>query len=135
MVKRYAVDTGVVSLHVEGDARVRPVMEEIARGDAEGVVTDLSLTEFQYKVCQIRGRKAAEVEGERIRSSPLRVVHSSPFLDMAWRFKCRYRGRFSLVDCVLLAVAQVHSCRILTTDSAFENLRNPRVSVQVVPVP
>jgi len=135
MAKTYAFDTGVLSLHIEGDVRVRPLMAEVARGAAEGIVMDLSLTELQYNLCRRVGAKAAEMEGTRIRKSPLRLVHSSPFLDMAWRFKCRYRDRFGLADCVLLAVAQVNACRILTTDSAFENLKEPRVSVRVFPVP
>jgi len=134
VARMYAFDTGALSLHIEGDARVRPVMEEVARGAAEGIVTDLSLTELQYKLCRRVGAKAAEAEGNRIRRSPLRLVHSSPFLDMAWRLKCRYRDRFGLADCVLLAVAQVHACRILTTDSAFEGLKELRVSAKVFPV-
>jgi len=134
VARRYALDTGVLSLHVDGDPRVRPFMDEVARGGAEGIVTDLALTEFQYKLCQTAGRKMAETQGKRIRSSRLRVVHSSPYLELAWRLKCKHRSRFSLADCVLLAVAQVHACRILTTDGAFADLREPRVSVQVLPV-
>ena len=131
---RYVFDTGVLSLQVDGSPHARPYLEEVARGAAEGLVTDISLAELQYKLCQIVGTRAAEDAGKRIRNSPLRLIRSSPYLDLAWRFKCRYRARFSLADCVVLAVAQIHACRILTTDSSFENTREPRVSVRVLPI-
>jgi len=135
VARRYVFDTGVLTLFAEGDPRVRPFIDEVRRGAAEGLVVDLSITEFQYKVCQSLGVKAAEHEGKRIRTSALRLVRNSPYLDLAWRFKCRYRNRFSLADCVLLAVAQVHVCRVLTTDSAFEHLGEPRISSHVLPIP
>ena len=134
MARRYVFDTGVLTLFAEGDPRVRPFIDEVRRGAAEGLVVDLSITEFQYKVCQSLGVKAAEHEGKRIRTSALRLVRNSPYLDLAWRFKCRYRQRFSLVDCANLAVAQVNPSRLLTTDGAFDGLHEPRVSVRIFPV-
>jgi len=134
VASRYVFDTGVLSLQVDGSPRARPYLEEVARGAAEGLVTDISLAELQYKLCQIVGTRAAEDAGRRIRNSPLRLIRSSPYLDIAWRFKCRYRARFSLADCVVLAVAQTHACRILTTDRSFQNTREPRVSVRVLPI-
>lgn len=132
MASRYVFDTGALSLHKEGDPRMKPLVSEVTKGSAEGIVVDLSVTELQYRLCQTVGAKAAEVEGKRIRNSRLRLVRNSPYLDFAWRFKCRYRSRFSLVDCVLLSVAQIHSARIVTTDTAFEGLREPRVSTLVL---
>ncbi len=132
MARRYVFDTGALTLLAEGDPRVRPFQDDVVRGAVEGLVVDLSLMEFQYKVCQSLGAKAAEREGKRVRGSAVRLIRNSPYLDLAWRFKCRYRNRFSVADCVLLAVAQVHACRILTTDSAFENLHEPRVSSHIL---
>jgi len=128
------VDAGVLSLYFGGDQRIRPFLQEIDRGTAEGLILDLCLAEFQYKVCQSVGRREAERDGKRIQESRLRVIRNSPFLDMAWRFKCRYRQRFSLVDCANLAVAQVNPSRLLTTDGAFDGLHEPRVSVRIFPV-
>jgi predicted nucleic acid-binding protein len=132
VAERYVLDTGALQLHKEGGDEIRPYMEAISRGAAEGLVVDLCLAELQYKLCERVGRRAAEEEGRIVRNSPIRLVRNSPYLDLAWQFKCRYRGRFGLTDCVLLAVAQVHACRILTTDGAFENLKEPRVSVKVL---
>jgi predicted nucleic acid-binding protein len=129
------LDTGALHLHKEGSPDVRPYIQEVERGNAEGLVVDLCLAELQHKLCKEVGRKAAEMEGKIIRNSAMRVVRNSPYLDLAWRLQCRYRGRFSLTDCVILAVAQVHACRIVTTDAAFANLREPRVSASVLPVP
>ena len=134
MTRRYVFDAGALALYFAGDPAVRRFVREVDRGAAEGLVVDLCLTELQYKVCQSAGTRDAETEGRRIHASRLRVVRSGPFLDQAWRFKCRYRQRFSLVDCVNLAVAQVNPSRILTTDGAYEGLREPRVSVRVFPV-
>jgi predicted nucleic acid-binding protein len=133
-VKRYVFDTGALALYFDGDPAVRRHLREVDRGAAEGLVTDLCLTELQYKVCETKGTREAEVDGRTLRASRLRIVRSGPFLDGAWRLKCRYRQRFSLVDCVNLAVAQVNPSRILTTDGAYDGLREPRVSVRVFPV-
>lgn len=134
MTRRYIFDTGVMSLYFGGDAGIQRYLAEVERRAAEGLMVDLCLTELQYKMCQTVGAKAAEAAGRRIQGSRIRLVRCSPFLDLAWRLKCRYRGRFSLVDCVNLAVAQVNPSRILTTDSAFQDLREPRVSVRLFPI-
>ena len=134
MARRYVFDAGVLALYADGDARARAFVDEVRRGRAEGLVVDLSLAEFQYKLCQTAGGKAAETEGKRIRTSALRIVRNSPFLDLAWRFKCLYRNRFSLADCAILAVAWVDACRILTTDAAFADLHERRVSARILPV-
>ncbi len=135
MARRYVFDAGALSLAKDGDPRLRPFLEEVARGQVEGLVVDLTLTELQYKICQSHGERAADTEGRRIRSSAMRLIRNSLYLDLAWRLKCRYRGRFSLADCVVLAVAQVHAGRVVTTDSAFANLHEPRVTAHVLPVP
>ena len=134
MAHRYVFDAGVLALYLEGDPRTRGFLEDVVRGSAEGLVTDTSLAELQYKLCERVGGTAAERAGKRIRASPLRLVRNSPYLDLAWRLKCRYRNRFSLADCIVLAVAQVHACRILTTDGAFDALREPRVSSRILEI-
>ena len=134
MPRRFVLDAGVLSLLAAGSPRLRPLLRDVQTGKAEGLVCDLSLAEHQYKACQTDGMRQAHSQGLAIRTSSLRVIRCSPYLDLAWRFKCRHRGRFSFADCVVLAVAQVQNARILTTDSAFENVKEPRVHATILPV-
>ncbi len=121
---RYLLDAGILPLLLAGDARLKPLVQEMSDGRAEALASEVNLAEFYYKTCESRGREVAEHVYRRIRiMKELRSL--SPDQELTKRtgqLKCTYRGKVSLADCFAAATAEREEAKLVTTDSELEKM-------------
>jgi len=133
MTKKYkkkeanVFDTGAFVLYFGGDKRIKPYFDEVFRNEKQGVVCELILGEFWYKTCEKLGTKKAEDFLTRICTSNILIAEESKIYNRAAFFKCKYRDKFSFVDCHVLALAELTEGTIITTDSNFKDLKEFKV--------
>lgn len=121
-------DTGAFALFFGGDKRVKSYFDEVFRNKKRGVVCELILGEFWYKTCEKLGAKKAEDFLTRICTSNIVIVEESEIYNRAAFFKCKYRDKFSFVDCHVLALAELTKGTIITTDSNFKDLKEFKIA-------
>ncbi|RLG40207.1 MAG: DNA-binding protein [Thermoproteota archaeon] len=132
-MKKYVIDAGVLSLYFIGDERIKPYLGKVARGVDKAFICDVNLAEYYYKMCEKLGKSVAEIRYHQIRESPIEVVATNEELTRkAGEKKCKYRGKLSLADCFCLALAELKSAVILTTDRELAKVKE--VSVKHFPV-
>lgn len=108
------------------DLRLRPIVERIQSGNAEGLVSAVTLAEFHYKTCQTSGRDVAALRSHQI-GERMRIVEGGAEMSMAaGTEKCR-NNRFSLADAFALALAKAVGGTLLTTDSELAKERGTKV--------
>lgn len=93
-----------------------PTAQEMRDGIIGGRVHpftgELNLAELYYVLCRRAGeRRAATSVGLLRRSSQVRILPASTFIDSAARMKCS--RRISLVDCITLAMGESLSLPVL----------------------
>ena len=89
----------------------------------EGYTCDLIMAELYYKTCEALGREVADIRYASLRNSAVKVVATDERLTrMAGRLKCVCRGRVSLADAYVIAVAQMLRGTLVTTDHLIEEL-------------
>ena len=87
----------------------------------EGCTCDLIMAELFYKTCESLGREVADIRYVSLRNSAVKVVATDERLTrMAGRLKCVCRGRISLADAYVIAVAQMLRGTLVTTDHLLE---------------
>ncbi|MDA4131379.1 MAG: PIN domain-containing protein [Thaumarchaeota archaeon] len=120
---RFALDTGAFSLHFGNDPQVREIMSMILKGNAEAHTCELNLAEHYYKTCEKSGRDVAIITTGSIRETPIQIHSIDPALTLeAGALKCKYRGKISLADAYVMAVAKIYNCRLVTTDPVLKEL-------------
>ena len=121
---RYLLDAGIFPLLLGGDARLKPLGQELNDGRAEVLASEVNLAEFYYKTCENRGREVAEHLYRRIRlMKELRSLSPDEELTKrAGQLKCKYRERVSLADCFAVATAEREEAKLVTTDSELEKM-------------
>jgi predicted nucleic acid-binding protein len=122
--ERLALDTGAFALHFGNDPQVRDIMNDILKGSVEAHTCELNLAEYYYKTCEKSGRDIAAITTSSIRETPIRI--HSPETELtaeAGSLKCKYRGKISLADSYILAVATTYNCgSLVTTDPILKEL-------------
>ncbi len=99
------------------------MMDGVASGSVDGYTCDLNMAELYYKTCETFGREVADLRYMSFRKSTLKVVATDEGLTRAaGRLKCVSRGRISLADAYVIAVAQRVKGMLVTTDHAIEEL-------------
>lgn len=89
----------------------------------EGYTCDLTMAELYYKTCESLGREVADIRYVSLRNSAVKVVATDERLTRtAGRLKCVCRGRISLADAYVIAVAQGLKGALVTTDHLIEEL-------------
>lgn len=132
-MKRYVIDAGVLSLHLIGDERVKPYLEEVAQGNAQASISDINLAEYYYKTCEKLGREIADLRYHQVRGADIESIATDE--ELTWKAgekKCKYRGRLSLADCFSLALSELKKATLLTTDSELAKVKE--VPVKHFPV-
>ncbi len=120
---RYTLDTGPLLLYFGEDLRVKKLLDEIRHGRAAGSTCEPNLAELYYKTCEKLGREAAQIRYLSIRRSGLSVVAPSESLSrLAGELKCKHRGKLSLVDAYILAVAIDERSTLITSDSRLTEM-------------
>jgi len=121
------VDAGVLALHFAQDRRLAEHFNRIDDGRAQGLVTEVNLSECYYKTCQKLGRQAADTSYFLLRGSRLQAVHDEELTRLAGLEKCRQQLDLSLADCFALALARREKALLLTTDSELKKAKSVQV--------
>lgn len=120
---RYALDTGPLFLYFGEDFRVKKLLDEIKLGRAVGSTSEPNLAELYYKTCEKLGRETARIRYLSIRRYGLSIVAPDEGLSrMAGELKCKYRGKLSLVDAYIAAVAITERATLVTSDARLSRL-------------
>jgi predicted nucleic acid-binding protein len=118
-----ALDTGIFALYFGNDAHVRDLINDILKGRIVAHTCELNLAEYYYKTCEKSGREVAIMTTESIRGTPIKIHQPDESLTSeAGLLKCKHRGKISLADSYLLAVAKIYNCRLFTTDSILKEV-------------
>jgi len=132
--ERVALDTGSFTLHFGNDPQVRGIMADILKDSIEAHTCELNLAEYFYKTCERMGRDIALITSGSIREIPVRI-HSpdEPLTLEAGSLKCKYRGKISLADAYILAVAKIYNCKLFTTDPTLKEIGLVQTTLLKVP--
>jgi predicted nucleic acid-binding protein len=124
---RYTFDTGPLFLYFGEDVRVKKLLDEVWNRKVVGSTCEPNLAELYYKTCEKLGRETARIRYLSVRRSGLNVFAPNETLSRsAGELKCKYRGKLSLVDAYVLAVAAEERSTLITSD--------PRIAeIAVVP--
>ncbi|MDG6938485.1 MAG: PIN domain-containing protein [Nitrososphaerota archaeon] len=127
----FVFDAGALPLIYAKDERLHAVVEEIASGEAEGLVPSVILAEFYYRTCRSSGKDVALLRSRQL-SERLTVMETSIGQSRAAGMeKCR-NNRLSLAGSFVLALARGQGGTILTTDG--ELAKEPDVDVRYLQV-
>jgi len=120
---RYTFDTGPLFLYFGEDLRAKKLLDEVENGRAEGSTCEPNLAELYYKTCEKMGRETARIRYLSIRRSKVTVFAPNETLSRsAGELKCRHRGKLSLVDAYVLAVAKENRSTLITSDPRISEL-------------
>ncbi|MDG6921589.1 MAG: PIN domain-containing protein [Nitrososphaerota archaeon] len=101
----FVFDTGALSPIYAKDERLRAVVERIESGEAEGLISSVTLAEFYYKTCQWSGKDVALLRS-RQHVERMTVMETSVGQSRAAGMeKCR-NSSLSLADSFVLALAK-----------------------------
>lgn len=120
---RYTFDTGPLLLYFGEDLRVKKLLDEIRHGRSTGSTCETNLAELYYKTCEKLGRETARIRYLSTRRSGISVVAPDESLSrLAGELKCEHRGKLSIVDAYLVAVAFAERSTLITSDSRISEL-------------
>jgi len=123
MKKKYVIDAGALALYFAGDFKVRKYFDEILAREADAYLCEVNLAEFYYKTVEKLGEEVADIRYESVRNSPIRQVPAAGDLTReAAKIKLKYRGKISLADAYLIALALQTRAIALTTDSVVKEI-------------
>jgi len=122
-ISHYTFDTGPLFLYFGEDLRAKKLLDEVESGRAEGSTCEPNLVELYYKTCEKMGRETARIRYLSIRRSKVTVFAPNETLSRsAGELKCRHRGKLSLVDAYVLAVAKENRSTLITSDPRISEL-------------
>ena len=122
-IRRYTFDTGPLFLYFGEDLRAKKLLDEVESGRAEGSTCEPNLAELYYKTCEKMGRETAQVRYLSFRRSKVTVFAPNETLSRsAGELKCKHRGKLSLVDACVIAVAKENRSTLITSDPRISEL-------------
>ncbi len=121
-------DAGVLALNMAGDARIRPYLQAMDRGETKAYVAAVNLSEFYYKTCRIHGAQVADAQYYNLLDTQLNVVGGWEIAREAGLEMCRRHLDLSLADCYALALARRLRAELLTTDSGLAKVKDVEVT-------
>lgn len=120
---RYIFDTGPLLLYFGEDVHVKKLFDAVKQGKAVGSTCELNLAELYYKTCEKLGREAARIRYLSLRRYGLNIVPPNEHLSrLAGELKCKHRGKLSLVDAYVVALAITDRATLVTSDSQISEL-------------
>jgi len=120
---RYTFDTGPLFLYFGEDLRAKKLLDEVESGRAEGSTCEPNLAELYYKTCEKMGRETARIRYVSVRRSKVTVLAPSENLSRsAGELKCKHRGKLSLVDAYVIAVAKQQGSLLITSDPRISEM-------------
>jgi predicted nucleic acid-binding protein len=110
------------------------MFDEVAAGRVEGYTCETNIAEFYYKTCEKFGREVAEVRHTSIRHSKMSILATDERLTrIAGGLKCVHRGKLSLADAYIVAVAKMLGGTLVTTDPRLPELKLVQTRLLQVP--
>jgi len=126
------LDTGVLTLYLAGDSRVKEFFDEVSEERAVGLISEFNLAEYYYKTCRKLGREIADARYFMIRGSKLVIANDERLTRLAALEKCRQPLDLSLADCFALALAMREKAMLLTTDRELKKAKGVLVRLFTV---
>jgi predicted nucleic acid-binding protein len=103
--------------------RVKKLLDEVRNGKVEGSTCEPNLAELYYKTCEKLGRETARIRYLSVRRSGLTVFAPNEVLSRsAGELKCKHRGKLSLVDAYVLALATEERSTLITSDPRISEM-------------
>ena len=110
------------------------MLDEVTTGRAEGYTCETNIAEFYYKTCEKLGREVAEVRYTSIRHSRISILAADERLTrVAGGLRCTHRGKLSLADAYIVAVAKMLRGTLVTTDPRLMKLELVQTRIFQVP--
>jgi predicted nucleic acid-binding protein len=110
------------------------MFDEITSGRMEGYTCEVNIAEFYYKTCEKLGREVAEVRHASIRHSEISILSIDERLTrVAGVLKCTHKGKLSLADAYIVAVAKALGGILVTTDSRIVGLKLVQANLLQIP--
>jgi predicted nucleic acid-binding protein len=122
----FVLDAGAITLHFAGEPRLREYLQKVDRNEADGLMTEVNLSEYYYKTCRKLGKETADTRYLMLRTSRIRTVHDEALTREAGLEKCRQPFDLSLADCYALALVKREGGILLTTDSELHKIKEIR---------
>ena len=120
---RYTFDTGPLFLYFGEDLRAKKLIDEVESGRVGGSTCESNLAELYYKTCEKMGRETARIRYLSIRRSKVTVFAPNESLSReAGELKCKHRGKLSLVDAYVLALAKEQGSMLITSDPRISEM-------------
>jgi len=110
------------------------MFDEVTSGRVEGYTCETNIAEFYYKTCEKLGREVAEVRHTSIRHSKMLTLATDEHLTrIAGGLKCIHRGKLSLADAYIVAVAKMLGGTLVTTDPRLVELKLVQTKLLQIP--
>ena len=131
--KNIILDTGAISLFFAGGKvgeQVKPYFDSVARKKSTGWIHETTLTEFEYKACQVLGLNVARHRVRLLINSNWQIVSGAGIIaQQAAELKCKFPRQLSLADCYVCALGLMKKGLILTTDARLQLIKPLKVNV------
>ena len=102
---------------------MKSLLDDVRRGEVVGSTCEPNLAELYYKTCEKLGRETARIRYLSLRCSGLTVFSPNEVLSRsAGELKCKHRGKLSLVDAYVVAVASAERSMLITSDPRISEL-------------
>lgn len=127
---KLVLDTGILMLILKGDPKVSNVVKEIAQG-AKAYTTTANLIEIYYKTEEKLGKETAITWFNRIAySKDLTISPINLKLSLrAGEIKAKYKKLISIVDAVIIALAEKENATLITTDKRLKEVEEVKVKI------
>jgi len=110
------------------------MLDEVLAGRVEGYTCETNMAEFYYKTCERLGREVAEVRHTSIRHSKMSILATDERLTrIAGGLKCIHRGKLSLADAYIVAVAKMLGGTLVTTDPRLLEIKVAQTRLLKIP--
>ncbi len=131
---KLVLDTGILMLILKGDPRVSDVVKEVAQG-AKAYTTTANLIEIYYKTEEKLGKQTAITWFNRIAySKDLTISPIDLELSLrAGKVKAKYKKLISIVDAVIIALAEKENATLTTTDKRLKEIKEVKVKIYEPP--
>jgi len=129
-MKKFVFDTSFFFLYFLKNREAVEIMRDVINQKAVAYTTYLNISEFFY--INIKREKKEEVENKInfIMNSPIRIVPLNKRMAIrAGELKAK-NVSLSLVDCYVIALAEIKKAQVVTSDSTIANVYKDSVLVK-----
>jgi len=130
-LRNITLDTGPISRFLAEDKlpRLESLFEKIKKREIDGYIVSPVLAEVFKHLCIEKGKSFAEYTLiSLLKNYPLQVIPPNVNLSLkAGSLKCRFRKKFSYIDCFVLAFALIHGYEVHTTEKNLPSIQKLKI--------